>query len=309
MGLHQAFLGVELLDQEIRLAEVRGSGHEASIAATAVHPLPPGLVQMGQVTDPAAVGQELRRTASEAGMRSRLGVLVTPDSRMLCRVLSLPPVRDRDLTGLVEYEVQERLHLPFPDPVWDYAALPRAKGDSARTVMVTAAPREVVDGLTGATAAAGLKPVAVDIAPLALRRMMLLVCPAEALSAPYMVLRLVPGGFSLHIFQGSLLVYSRFVPTVELPAAPEKAASAVLGEVEQALRFYLYSLNGRDRPVAEIWLVDAGEGAGQMAERLSRSLDLPVHLLPGGALTEGLSSDVVNRCAVAIGLALKGVRA
>lgn len=309
MGLHQAFLGVELLDQEIRLAEVRGSGRGASIAATAVHPLPPGLVQAGQVADARAVGQELRRAVGEAQMKSRLGVLAAPDSRMLCRILSLPPVRDRELTGLVEYEVQERLHLPFLDPVWDYAALPRTKGDSTRTVMVTAAPREVVEGLTGAAAAAGLKPVAVDIAPLALRRIMVRVCPAESLSGPYMVLRLVPGGFSLHIFQGSLLVYARFVPSVDLPAAAERRASAVVGEVEQALRFYLYSLNGRDQPVADIWLVDAGEGAGPMVEGLSRSLDLPVHLLPAGALTEGIPSDEANRCAVAIGLALKGVKA
>lgn len=308
MGLHQAFLGVELLDQEIRLAEVRGGGQDASIAATAVHPLPSGLVQAGQVMDPAALGHELRRAASEAGVRSRLGVLVAPDSRILCRVLSLPPVRDRNLTGLVEYEVQERLHLPFQDPVWDYAALPLAKGDSARTVMVTAAPREVVEGLTGAAAAASLKAVAVDIPPLALRRLMVRICPAGSLDVPYMVLRVTPGGFSLHIFQGSLLVYFRFVPSGDLAMGPERMASAVVGEVEQALRFYLYSLNGRDQPVERIWLVDAGEGAGRLSEALVRSLDLPVQLLPAGALTEGLASDVVNRCAVAIGLALKGGR-
>lgn len=309
MGLQQTSLGVELLNQEIRVAEVRGSGQAVRTAAAAVHPLPPGLLHAGRVIDPAALGQELRLTLREAGIRSRRVVLALPDSQMLCRVLSLPPVRDRDLTGLVAYEVQERLQLPFPDPVWDYAALPQAKGDTARTVMVVAAPHDVVEGLTRAAVAAGLKPAAVDTTPLALRRLMARICPAEDLNAPYLVIRLAPGGFSLHIFQGRLLVYSHFTPAADQRAASDRGFSSLTGEVEQVLRFYLYSLNGRDQPVGRIWLADVDAGASDMVEALSRSLDLPVQLLPTGALTEGLTGGGVNRCAVAVGLALKGVKA
>ncbi len=157
-------VGLELDPSHIAAAEVAVNG-SISVTKGAVADLRPGVVRDGEVADPLALTEELRKlfADTELGTQVRLGIA---NQRIVVRTLDLPPIDDpKMLEELVRAEAPDHIPVPMDDAVLDFQSLGRVEtpaGPRTRVVIV-AVRRDLIDRMVAATQEAGLEVIGIDL--------------------------------------------------------------------------------------------------------------------------------------------------
>jgi type IV pilus assembly protein PilM len=156
--------------------ELRATREKTTIAKAGFEPLPEGLVADGEVVQPDALAQHIKRfwkANKFTGRRVRLGVA---NQRVVVRTIEMPAIDDPDARrAAVAFEAAEHIPIPADQAVVDSHPVLRYQdenGDRERVVIV-AAHREMVETLVQAVKKAGLQPVGVDLEAFALLRALL----------------------------------------------------------------------------------------------------------------------------------------
>jgi type IV pilus assembly protein PilM len=164
-------VGLEMDPSHVAAAQVAVNGN-ISVTKGAVADLRPGIVRDGEVADPLALTEELRKLFTDAELPSqvRLGIA---NQRIVVRTLDVPPVDDPKLLGeLVRAEAPDHIPVPMDEAVLDFQSLGRvetAAGPRMRVVIV-AVRREVIERMVASTREAGLDVVGVDLSAFAMVR-------------------------------------------------------------------------------------------------------------------------------------------
>src|SRR3954470_10446029 len=155
------------------VAAVRAeSGRLASVASSE---LPEGIVRDGEVVDPSALADHLKRFVSEAGLprRVRLGVA---NQQIVVRVVELPQIDDAvERAAAVRFQAAETIAMPLDEAVLDHQVVGYARsedGAARMQVLLVAARTSMVEALVTAAKQAGLKPESIDLDAFALVRML-----------------------------------------------------------------------------------------------------------------------------------------
>ncbi|MEA5039940.1 MAG: pilus assembly protein PilM [Clostridiaceae bacterium] len=128
---------------------------------------PEGLVNDGQITDPAALGAALKAELSKNGLGGRKkAVFVLRSGKVASREVKLPPVRENRLKGLVETNASEYFPVDMSKYHISYTVLERKdKGsDAFCRLQVLAVPLALLEGYFTMAEAAGLQAETVDYA-------------------------------------------------------------------------------------------------------------------------------------------------
>ncbi|NLL83384.1 MAG: type IV pilus assembly protein PilM [Lentisphaerae bacterium] len=83
------------------------------------------------------------------------------------RFIKLPPVAKEKLQQMIQYEAEQNVPFPIADLVWDYQLIGDAT-EGEQNAMIVAAKNDNIAEVASAVAAAGLEPVLIDVAPMAL---------------------------------------------------------------------------------------------------------------------------------------------
>jgi len=173
-------------------------------------------ISLGGLTleDPKALGAALRKALREAGFSARSAVVGIPARDLLALEVPSPPAGEADaIRAAIEKELEQRLAVELKDLVYSVGAT----GKTGERVFVVAAARRVVDGITAALAAAGLKLEA--IAPSALA--WLSACNATGTAAH--VLRGADWSDIVALHDGDPVLLRAFRPTPGATAESEQA--------------------------------------------------------------------------------------
>ena len=132
-------------------------------------PLPEGSVRNGQIVLPTAFGQAIAQLVEQASAPRRKAVVSLSGQGALVRIFDLPAVPARMLEEAVRREARRELPLPLEQLYlsWQVIGDPNA---SRRQVFVLGVPREGLDNCAIGLRSAGVRPVAMDLKPLALAR-------------------------------------------------------------------------------------------------------------------------------------------
>ena len=134
---------------------------------------PTGLVRDGEVTDPGALGQQIKQFASTAGLPKSVRIGVA-NQQIVVRVVELPRIDDdKQRDQAVRFQASEAIAMPLNEAVLDhqiagYADAP--DGTPRMQVVLVAARRKMVETLVEAVKAAGLKAEGIDLDAFALVR-------------------------------------------------------------------------------------------------------------------------------------------
>src|SRR5438128_6630888 len=172
-GLRSAsdVVGLDIQPGLIAAAQARANGALVAQRAVALQ-LPADTMREGDVVDPAALSDSLRKLfqGSRLGKRVRVGVA---NQRTVMRTLELPPVTDaKELAAAVRFQAEDQVPMPLANAVLDFQPLGVVEtpaGPRQRVVLV-AAQRDMVERLLAAVRGAGLTPVGVDMSAFALIR-------------------------------------------------------------------------------------------------------------------------------------------
>lgn len=338
-------VGLDIEPACITAARVRVGADGVVVEQAAGLQLGPGVVRDGEVADPEALAEALRRLFREhkLGRRVRIGVA---SQRIVVRTIELPPLEDeKEIAAAVRFHAQDHIPMPLEHAVLAHQSLgvvDTADGQRTRVVLV-AARRDMIQRLHDAVRQAGLRPAGIDLSAFAMIRA--LHRPSRADGATLYVN--VSGVTNLALAHGTTCVFTRVVsggvealvaelserrgltldhsrqwlthvgldaPLETLDGAPEIVSEArdVLTEgvrrVADEVRNSLDYYRAQVGALAVEQAVLAGPAVAipGFADRLSAAIGLPVELGTVGEGKAGAHGDVdAGRVAVAAGLAIE----
>jgi type IV pilus assembly protein PilM len=164
-------VGLELDPSHLAAAKVDVNG-KISVVDGVVADLRPGIVRDGEVADPLALTEELRKLFADRDLPTqvRLGIA---NQRIVVRTLDLPPIDDPDmLEQLVRSEAPDHIPVPMDEAILDFQPLGRVDtpaGPRTRVVIV-AVRRDMIDRVVASAHEAGLDVVGIDLSAFAMVR-------------------------------------------------------------------------------------------------------------------------------------------
>jgi len=172
-GGGRKLVGLRIGSSQLAAAVVNNNG-SAELQQLARASLAPGLVNAGEVRDPEALAEALKRFFVAYALPRRGVRLGVATNRIGVRMLEVPAVDDpRLLANAIRFRAQEVLPFALSDTVLDHVVL----GETVETeegtqqrVLIVFAQRDLIDGYVDACKRAGLKLVGIDFEAFALLR-------------------------------------------------------------------------------------------------------------------------------------------
>jgi type IV pilus assembly protein PilM len=265
--------------------------------------LPEGLVRDGEVSDAAALGDELKSFAAAAGLprNVRLGVA---NQQIVVRVVELPRIEDdKQRDAAVRFQASETIAMPLDEAVLDHQIAGFAEapdGTPRMQVVVVAARRKMIETLLEAVKSAGLKADGVDLDAFALVRT--LAVNGHGSEDAARVFCHLGGVSNLAVAVGSACFFTRPLSAVW---DEEEAGSRLADEIRLSIDYYM--TQPQVRPVGEVVLSGPGSSDHQLVDSLSVHLGMPVEVAaPLGVIDGSLlgQGEDPHRYTVAAGLSL-----
>jgi type IV pilus assembly protein PilM len=343
--ISETALGIEINEHRVLIAEIRKKNGTFSLQKIVQSSIPLGVMAEGKIVQVDTLANVIRETMRNGNIRTTKANLVIPSQYVVIRHLQLPDLSDAQLRKVIDFELQNSIHLPFEDPVYDFVkvGLIRPEGDLLEEadskpladVALVASSRAVIDPMVEAAKRAGLKPASVDIRALALSRTCSKLCPSIERRIT-MFVDIAEDWTDIHIFDGELLKFTRNVPVpledyridrerpkplhvleileyFETNTDFRSFSNDLAYEVERSMNFYRYTLNNREADLTNIIVSGVLPKTGVLQAYLQeRFLTITTATMPLEALqwTEQIEhlKEIVHEYAIPIGLALKEVK-
>ncbi|PYY37693.1 pilus assembly protein PilM [Curtobacterium sp. MCJR17_055] len=171
----KSIVGVDIGAASIRAVEVQDADRaKPVILRFAEVPVPEGSTRQGEVVEPNTVAAALRQLWSVGKFRSRDVVLGMGNQRVLSRDLTVPKAPLAQIRESLPFQVQDMLPVPVVDAILDFYPTSEGTSENGPTVsgLLVAAVKDAVLANVRAVQTAGLNPVAVDLIPFALARVL-----------------------------------------------------------------------------------------------------------------------------------------
>lgn len=145
---------------------------DGRVRTASVTALDPGIIVDGEIDDPARLGGAIAEFFNANGMpkKVRMGIA---GPRVVIRTIELPVIMDRkQLDAAVRFQASEHIPMPLDEAVIDYQVVRvvRAGETDKLQVLLVAASRGLVDGLSETARKAGVKLQGIDLSAFALIR-------------------------------------------------------------------------------------------------------------------------------------------
>ncbi len=193
--------------------------------------LPEGAVREGQIVQPQAFGEIVADLVEAVKGPRRRAVIGLSSRRSLARILDLPPVPSRLLDETVRREARRELPLPVEGLYLSWQVIDDRTASGLR-VFTVGVPKEIIDTCMVGLRAARVRPVAMDLKPLALVR---------AVDLPNVLLVDLERGI------GSLVLVRDGIPyivrSIPLPTEGDGWVDLIVSEIQRTLEFYHTTLS------------------------------------------------------------------
>jgi Tfp pilus assembly PilM family ATPase len=243
-------VAIEIATRRITVAEIHGSGAQASVSACASETLPADAVQPSltgvNIANPGLVADALRSAISKAGLRTpSRAALVVPDGT--ARVSLLPfeqlPGRAADLEQLIRWQLKKSM--PFPLDEAQVSQFIASTNGTASTIAAVVSRRDVIAQYEAVTSAVGIHAGIVDLA--SFNVMNAVMASNAAADGDALLVCLAAEGTTLAILRGDQLMFYRHRTAVD-----EEPLSAL---VHQTTMYHEDRLGGAQ--FGRIWICGA----------------------------------------------------
>ncbi|UCZ52095.1 pilus assembly protein PilM [Bacillus shivajii] len=132
--------------------------------------LPPGIIENGNIKELETFMTILEECVDDWKLKRQNVFFTIPDSAVVLRRHQIPDtVKEDELKGHLYFELGEKLHLPFENPLMDLYDL--GVQGKMREVLIFASPEETVLQFSQLLEEVKLKPLVADLAPLSYFRL------------------------------------------------------------------------------------------------------------------------------------------
>jgi Tfp pilus assembly PilM family ATPase len=230
-------VAIEIGATRVSAVRLAWRGGQATVAAHASQPLPPGAVVPAlaapNIPDVAAVGRALAEALGRLGSRPRRAALVIPDVVAKVSLLRFEkvPSRAADLLELMRWQMRKSAPFPPEQAVTTFSAgSPATEG--GQEFIVSTARRDIIEEYEGVCGHAGVHAGLVDIATFAIINGV----SAPAANSDWLLVHTTPGYTSLAVLRGEHVIYFR--------NRAEDAEGSLADVVHQTAMYYEDRLKG-----------------------------------------------------------------
>ena len=232
--ISEVAIGIEIGTERLLLAEIQKKGGRYTLSRVAQAAIPSEVIADGRIVQVETVAGLIRETMRSANMKGKKAHLVVPSQFVVIRQVQLPDLPVKQLRKVIQFELQNSIHLPFEDPMFDFVKLGKssvaeedidyaaigmgAEQEVAATsdrnscdVMLIASTRSAIEPVLESAKIARLKAQSVDIRALALARAYQKL-GRDMAGETTMFVDVSEGSTDIHIFYGELLKFTRNVP-------------------------------------------------------------------------------------------------
>ena len=289
--------------------------------------IPEGLIRDGKIIDRETLETILEQCVEEWGIKKRNVRFVVPDQYVVIRTLQVPSdLHDDEIKGYLYIELGSTIHLPFEDPVFDILVT----GDSRekKTVLLFAAPEDIVMQYSTLFEELKLKPIAADISPLCMYRLYHEIDHTKSKDHT-MILQ-----FDLHMVNISIFHHHKpvFMRHLSIDGAHEQWESQntrtgniefkwigeenelllnlldTYKEIEHVMNFYRFSLNQGKEGISRIFLCGDHPYLSTIYREVKERSEVQVDTINSEHFITSDGDLLDSNLHLALGLALKEVR-
>ena len=187
LGLSQVFgkekiVGIDIGSRFIKAvaAEAGRAPGSWQIVKAAVAPTPHDAVRDGIVIDQSGVAAAVRTLLQESGIDANAVVAAISGTSVIVRHIKLPIMPEAVLRKSIRFEAAKHISSSVEDSMIEFEIIGTVPGeDDKMSVMLVAAPNDMVESRLAALALAGLEPVAIDVEAFALQRALVDLSPTR----------------------------------------------------------------------------------------------------------------------------------
>ena len=313
-GRSEAAIGLDIGSGSIKMAEVAMRGKKPFLKRAAVMEIPEHIVEEGVIVDEDMLGEFLSRMAAKYGFASGRVALALGGRSIFVREVVFPRMSEQELRQAIRWDLEKYVPFSAEQLYFDFWIIGPGSTEVDLRILLVAAAREMVDTLVRVLGKAGLKPVAIEIEPLAVQRTLpetqdcMLIdigaavsqvtlfqksCPVFTRNIPIGANRITEAVMeSMHLqreeaenlkFSGGKAVSKDDITADNLLGVLDQALGVaefeqffteLSGEVNRTLEYY--QVQNRSVTISRVFLTGGGSKTESLPERLSQTLDLPV---------------------------------
>lgn len=211
---YSSVVGIDVGSHTIKVAEIRSQGGRPAITALGIIPTPMNTVDQTGILDPENVGAAVRQACAESGAGIAESILsLAGQQSILVRTLEVPRMNETELRQHMDWEVQRNIPFSESDVEQDFKAYPASDAASQNLDVVMAiSPRSAIENAVGVIKKAGKKPVALDVEPLAIARVLSTAYAGDINGQSICVVEIGHRTTAINIYKDGQLMMPRQVP-------------------------------------------------------------------------------------------------
>ncbi|HZO89946.1 MAG TPA: type IV pilus assembly protein PilM [Chthonomonadaceae bacterium] len=235
-------VGLDIGTKQIKAVEVRRGNNGVQVTAIGVAPTPQEAFENNVIVDAQALGQAIKELLRQSGISSRQCVSSVSGQSVVVRVIDVPRMSYAELAETMKWEVDRQAPFPADQVIMDFQPIerPDMPADAQNMeVLLAIAQQDMIDRHIDMLFAAGLKPVAIDVEPLAAGRCLLeLGNGANPPGHTVAIVNLGASNTDIGIWRDKLLSFPRTLPLAgdHLTHAIANALQVDLGTAEEYKR-------------------------------------------------------------------------
>jgi len=323
-GRRQEAIGLDIGSGSIKMADVVLRSGKPFLKRMAIVDVPEHAIEEETIADETLMADVLRRMAAKNGFAGCQFSAALGGRSLFIREVVFPRMPEQEMRQAIHWDLEQ--YVPYsPDQLYfDFWVVGPGATEVEVRVLLVAAPKDVVDTLSGVMTKAGLQLASIDIEPLAIQRTL----PD---TADCMLIDSGAGASQVTLFQKHSPVFTRNIPIggnrlaepamVGMETGAGQAVMAgeidrivgeLAGEVRRTLEYY--QVQNQNVSISTVFITGGGAKIENLSAKLATILELPVILHDPLCGMESASSFnkqylhcVGPQMAVAVGLALRGV--
>jgi type IV pilus assembly protein PilM len=161
-------LGIDIGSYWIKVLELNLTGTGPQIKKLVKKQLPPEMRKADR--NPEAVAKLIKECLAEEGISSGDVVIMVSGSQVFVRRITMPPMPREELDEVIPFEATKQVSFSVEQLEVDYIIVGEKKVDGIKNqdILLVATPKEVIEQQKAIISVAGLKTVAVTVAPMVL---------------------------------------------------------------------------------------------------------------------------------------------
>lgn len=328
MGFHltigkKKIINLTIKDHVIRFVELKQK-NPLAVARYGEHYLPKGIIHDGRILDLETFETILEECIADWKISKRQVRFIVPESLIMLKKITVPnDIQEDELEGYIFMEIGSSIHLPFENPIFDYALLPQ-QDKNEQELLLFAGPEEVIQEYADILDEVKLDPISADISSLALYRLYHQQRPSGRDNIMLVQIDLL--SVNLCIFQEHKPVVARHLfMDIDLNKW-EKGSNShrldmytgdreevffpfkdVFLEMDRVRNFYNYSLNYGNKMINKIVVNGDHPWLEEICRHLAEHIDIPIEIMHCPFIETNTGESMNPAFYLNIGLGLKEV--